>query len=134
MKMTQPTTRHLRFDVDKSLLQQVKINYSDQIDSRTEYGKDDNHEWIGIRWNINLIDIPTGHEIVGQLSETRTFFERENKEKDFNDLKEFIQNSFMNCQMHFQDNAPSNFSTKSFTLLDFNKIANDFIRLIYNVE
>lgn len=132
MKISQPNTRHIRFDIDKSLLNQIKINYSEHIKSRTEYGKDNDQEWIGLRWNINLIDNPTGHEIVGQLSETRIVFERENKEKDLADLRSFAENSFMNCEMYFQDNAPKQFTQMGFiNQPDFNNLAKVFLDLIY---
>lgn len=98
-----PVTRTIRFDFPPSL---PKTGANLVVKFKPEGGLlDDGKIGVGIRWTINFTD-DNGAELAGQLSETRSFFEKESEENDMKSLKDFVYNSFLNVESYYDDNKP----------------------------
>lgn len=66
------------------------------------YAKQDNETPINFR--ITTVVVNEKVEVIGYLSEFTAFLE--DSELNLKDISRFIQNSFLNYQLHFEKNAP----------------------------
>ena len=62
---------------------------------------------LGFRIASHFLEKKKKKEVVGYLSEYFSDFVIENKTKDLVDIKRFVENAFLNHEIQFQDNKPT---------------------------
>jgi len=111
MKLTYPTAKELRFDVDFKTLEEkpaIQLDCEIEGDPRTEEQVGpEGYLGIAVIWKVNLFLKDTRTEVIGYLSETRSFITKvDTIVNDLPVIEKFVYDTFINVEMAFQQKVP----------------------------
>lgn len=113
MKIQYSGQKVAKFEINKCAIKENIQLDNVAINFNFEYGVENvpkKHIWIGLKINAHIKESKSQNDFLKYHSDFRGIAFPENKNTDIDDLLLFVQNSLLNFQAYFQNNAPKEIS------------------------